>query len=207
MTYADYFQKGGEKAQDENLDAYHLNGEMRKDGIQLIFTMMPVEQLKAKAKEYKFTVSEFIAAALIHGTILNEKNPVEKPVVIAVPINLRRFFPSVTVRNFTVQSKLVFYPEGRRDWTFGEICDALRGQLKNNTEIQHLQKTLNRFGSLAGNPVIKFVPNFIKQPVIRKSQKDTHSGFTTIFTNTGISDFGEKANERIERFDVHIWCL
>ncbi len=200
-SYEDYFQKDGEKADNENLDAYRLEGELRRDGIQLIFAMMSVEQLKEKAKECQFTITEYIVAALMLGTIINSDVPVEKPVVVAVPVNLRRFFPSVTVRNFTVQSKLVFYPEGRRDWTFEEICDALRGQLKNNTKKEELQKTLNRFGALAGNPVIKFVPNFIKQPVIRKSQKDTHAGFTTIFTNTGVSDFGPQAGKRIERVD------
>jgi NRPS condensation-like uncharacterized protein len=200
-SYADYFQKGGEKAENDNLDAYRLGGEMREDGIQLIFAMMPVEQLKKKAKENQFTVTEYVAAALIQGTILNSAEPITKPVVIAVPVNLRRFFPSATVRNFAVQTKLVFYPEGRRDWTIEEICDSIRGQLKKNTEKEQLQKTLNRFGALAGNPVIKFVPNFIKQPVVKKSQKDTHAGFTTILTNIGVSDFGNKANERIERFE------
>ena len=200
-SYADYFQKGREKAENDNLDAYRLGGEMREDGIQLIFAMMPVEQLKKKAKENQFTVTEYVAAALIQGTILNSAEPITKPVVIAVPVNLRRFFPSATVRNFAAQTKLVFYPEGRRDWTIEEICDSIRGQLKKNTEKEQLQKTLNRFGALAGNPVIKFVPNFIKQPVVKKSQKDTHAGFTTILTNIGVSDFGNKANERIERFE------
>ena len=47
------------------------------------------------------------------------------------------------------------------------------------------------------NPVLKIVPNFIKQPVLRKSQKKTHAGFTTIFTNIGNIETGSEF-ERIE---------
>lgn len=200
-SYADYFQKDGEKEEQDNIDAYHLEGEIKEGYLQLIFTMIPMEEIKVKAKEMELTVTEYLATALILGAIRNASAPIEKPVVIATPVNLRKFFPSATVRNFTVQSKIVFCPEGRTDWTFEEIADSIRGQLKSRTTKENLQKTLNRFGSLAGNPIIKPVPNFIKQAVIRKSQKDTHAGFTTILTNTGESDFSDRVKERIERVD------
>lgn len=200
-AYADYFEKDGEKAEQDNTQAYHLEGEIIPGFLQLIFAMIPTEQIVAKAKEKGLTVTEYTAAALILGTIKNAKTPIDKPVVIAIPVNLRRAFPSKTVRNFTVQSKIVFDTEGRTDYTFDEICTAIKGQLKSRTTKEELQKTLNRFGSLASNPVIKAVPNFIKQPVMRKSQRDTHNGFTTILTNTGETAFSERVINKIERVD------
>ncbi len=200
-SYFDYFQKGGEKAEDENLDAYHLEGEIIKGYLQLIFTIIPVDQIVAKAKELSLTVTEYLAVVLILGAIRNASAPIEKPVVIAVPVNLRKFFESETVRNFVVQSKIVFYPEGKTDWTFEEIADSIRGQLKERNTKENLQKTLNRFGSLANNPIIKPVPNFIKEAVIRKSQMETHAGFTTILTNAGESEFSDNVKKRIERVD------
>lgn len=200
-SYADYFEKGGEKEEQDNIDAYHLEGEIKEGFLQLIFMMTPAEEIKAKAKEMSLTVTEYLATALILGAIKNASAPIEKPVVIAIPVNLRKLFPSETVRNFTVQSKIVFCPGGRTDWTFEEIADGIRGQLKERTTKENMQKTLNRFGSLAGNPIIKPVPNFIKQAVMRKSQKETHAGFTTILTNTGESEFSDKVKEKIERVD------
>ncbi len=200
-SYADYFQKGGEKAEEDNTEAYHLEGEIKEGYLQLIFTMIPMDEIRAKAKEMGLTVTEFLATALILGSIRNASAPIDKPIVIAIPVNLRNFFPSETVRNFTVQSKIEFRPEERTDWTFEEIADSIRGQLKERNSKENLQKTLNRFGSLASNPVIKPVPNFIKQAVVRKSQMDTHAGFTTILTNTGESEFSGNIKERIERVD------
>ena len=200
-AFAINFKKGGEKAEEEKCEAYHLPGEIEKDFLQLIFALIPVEQICAKAKERGLTVTEFVSCALILGAIKNAGKPIDKPVNIAIPVNLRRFFPSNTVRNFTIQSKIEFFPEGKTDWTFDEICDKVRGQLKARLTLEELQKTLNRFGALASNPVLKIVPNFIKLPVLRKAQSQSHSGFTTILTNTGESELSPLLSRYIERVD------
>lgn len=200
-AYAKYYIKGGAKPDDNAPEAYHIDCETEKGFIQLIFAIIPVEEIRNNAKAKGLTISEYMAAVLILGTLKHAKAPVNKPVVIAVPVNLRRFFPSDTVRNFTVQSKIIFDAEGRKDWSFDEICNKISGQLKKNTAPEELQKQLNKFGALVNNPVLKIVPNFIKQPVLRTSQKKTHAGFTTIFTNIGNAEFSSDFASEIERFE------
>lgn len=200
-AYMTNFIKGGEIAEEDKGEAYHIPGVIEKDFIQMIYALMPVEQICEKAKEKGMTVTEFVAAALILGTIKNADKPIYEPVNIAIPVNLRRFYQSETVRNFVIQSKIEFSPEGRTDWTFDEVCEKVKGQLKARLEPSEIQKTLNRFGSLATNPVLKLVPNFIKQPVLRKKQAKSHSCFTTILTNTGHAVLSDKLKEKIERFD------
>lgn len=200
-AFAVHYKKDGEKAEEDKTAAYHLPGVIEPGFLQLIFMMTPSEELHKKAKEKDMTVTEFVAAGLILGTINNAKEPISKPVVIAIPVNLRRHFESKSIRNFTIQSKIEFRPEGKADYTFDEICDSIRGQLKQRLEKSELQKTLNRYGGLVNNPVLKVVPNFIKLPVLRLSQKKTHSTFTTILTNTGNSDISPTLENKIERFD------
>lgn len=200
-AFADYFQKGGETADEDDTEAYQLPGEIEKDFLQLIFAMISVDEIRKASKQRGLTVTEFLASALILGTIKNEEKPIDKVISIAIPVNLRRFFPSDTVRNFTIQSKIDFDPKGRRDWSFDDICDTVRGQLKTRLEINELQKTLNRYGSLATNPVLKLVPNFIKLPVLRIKQEQSHSTSTTILTNTGESELSSELSKRIERVD------
>ena len=200
-AYADYYIKGGETPDGNEPEAYHIKAEIERGFIQLIFAMFTVDEIKVLAKAKGLSITEYLAAALILGTLNHAKESVNDPIVIAVPVNLRRFFPSETVRNFTVQTKVFFYPEGRTDWTFDEICNKVSGQIKHNTEPAELQKQLNKFGNLVNNPVLKIVPNFIKQPVLRFSQKKTHAGFTTILTNIGSADLSPELSEAIERFE------
>ena len=200
-AYADYYLKGGETPDGNESEAYHIKADIESDYLQLIFALFTVDEIKKLAKEKGLTITEYLAAALILGTLNHSKEPVKDPIVIAIPVNLRRFFPSDTVRNFTVQTKITFDPQGRNDRTFDEICKSISGQMKHNTAISELQKQLNKFGNLVNNPILKIVPNFIKQPVLRISQKKTHAGFTTILTNTGIVELSDELCNAIERFE------
>lgn len=200
-AFNDYYVKGGSTDVEPENHAFQIEGKIEPGFLQMIFAMMDVNDLHEKAKEKELTITEYLASALILGTIRNASKPIEEPVVIAIPVNLRRFFPSKTVRNFTIQSRIDFFPEMRRDWSFDEVCEKVKGQLKKRLTIEELQKILNSFGSLANNGIIKYVPNFIKLPVVRLRQESSHGNNTTILTNTGDSELSPILKGEVLRAD------
>ncbi len=200
-AFNDYYQKGGSTEVEQEFHAHQIEGTIENGFLQLIFAMMDVDELHAKAKEKELTITEYLASVLILGTIRHASKPLTEPVIIAIPVNLRRFFPSKTVRNFTIQSRIDFFPEGKDDWSFDEICQKVKGQLKKRLTEAELQKILNSFGSLANNEIIKFVPNFIKLPVVRMRQEKSHGNNTTILTNTGSSELSPTLKNEIIRAD------
>ncbi len=184
-SFSDYYIKGGEKASDSSEKAFHFPEVYEKNYTRLLFAEMSTAKVRELAKNENMTVTEYLTAVLILGVIKANSSPVNEPVTVAVPVNLRRFFPSETLRNFTVQTFVTFRPEGRQNITLKEILEETRGQLKAQTEKKELQKVINKYGALVNNPVIKIVPNVIKQPVMKMMQKKTHAGATAIFTNFG----------------------
>ena len=200
-AFNDYYQPDGSKDVEEEFKAYKIEGEIEPGFLQFVFALMNVDELHEKAKEKGLTITEYLACALILGTLRHAEKPVTDPVIIAIPVNLRRFFPSETVRNFTIQSRIDFFPEGRTDWQFDEICDKVKGQLEKRLTVPELQKILNNFGSLANNKVIRFVPNFIKLPVVRLRQEKSHGNNTTILTNTGKSELSPILENEVIRAD------
>lgn len=200
-AFSDYFEKGGEKAKDTLKKAYHFPEKYEDGYLKLLFAMMPVEEIKDRAHLHSMTVTEYLSCVLILGVIRAAKEPIKEPVTIAVPVNLRRFFETHSARNFTVQTHITFEPDGRQDITLDEICEKTRNQLRSQLKREELQKTLNKFGSLAANPVLKIVPNVIKLPALRMIQKNTHNKFTTIFTNYGDCVLDETVSNRIERLE------
>ena len=196
-----FYIKGGSTDVEPDIKAYQLEGNIENDFLQLIFAMIKIDELKSASKEKGLTITEYVASALIQGTLRSASKPVNEVISIAIPVNLRRFFPTKSIRNFTIQSKIDFNPKGRNDWTFDEICDEVRGQLKKRLEKQELQKILNNFGSLANNKVLGIVPNFIKLPVLRLKQAGSHSANTTILTNTGESLMSPSLQGKIVRAD------
>lgn len=198
-SFSDYYEKGGEKAKDKSVKAFHFPEEYEEGVTRLLFARMSTEKLKGLAHKEKMTVTEYLTAILILGIIRSQKKPVNEPITIAIPVNLRRFFPSMSLRNFTVQSFVTFEPHGRQDVSLREILDATRGQLKAQLKREELQRTINKYGALVNNPVIRIVPGFVKQPVMRAMQKNTHAGVTTIFTNYGACSLPESLASDVER--------
>lgn len=198
-SFSDYYENGGEKAKDESVKAFHFPEEYEEGVTRLHFVRMSTQKIKELAHKEKMTVTEYMTAVLILGIIKSQENPITEPITIATPVNLRRFFPTMTLRNFTVQTFVTFEPKGRRDVTFREILDATRGQLRAQLKKEELQKTINKYGALVNNLVIRIVPNFIKQPVMRAMQKNTHAGVTTIFTNYGACNLPDSLSPDVER--------
>lgn len=200
-AFNEHYIKGGSTDVEEEFHAHQIPGTIEPGFLQLIFALMDLDELHSKAKEKQLTITEYIASALILGTIRHSGKPIKEPVVIAIPVNLRRFFETKSIRNFTIQSRIDFFPEGKTDWSFDEICDKVRGQLKKRLTVPELQKILNNFGSMANNNITKYVPNFIKLPVVRIRQESSHGNNTTILTNTGNNDLSPILKGEIIRAD------
>lgn len=198
-SYADYYKAGGEKATDSSVRAFHFPEKYEKNYTKLLFARMSVEKVKELAHKENMTVTEYLTAVLILGIIRSTPEPINEPVTVATPVNLRRFFPTLTLRNFTVQTFVTFEPKGRQDVTLREILDETRGQLRAQLTKENLQKTINKYGALVNNPVIRIVPGIIKQPVMKMIQKNTHAGVTTIFTNYGNCTLPESVRGDVER--------
>ena len=180
-----YYQKHGAHDKLRTEKAFHFEETYEPDYIRLLFAETDEQKILALAHARGMTVTEYLSAVLILGVIRAAEEPINLPVIIAVPVNLRRFFETKTLRNFSIQTYIRFDPAGRTDWTLDEVCGATYGLLKVALQPALLQQTLNKFGALKYNPVLRAVPYVIKRPVLVKSQNDSHASVTTIFTNLG----------------------
>lgn len=184
-AYDTYYDPDGDRGEAKGERAYHFRERYDRDYLRLLFAETSAADVKRLAHSHGMTVTEYLSAVLILGVIRASDRPVTEPVVIAVPVDLRRFFPTKTLRNFTIQSRIAFYPAGRTDLTLETVLRETDGQLKKALQPELLRRSLNRFGSLKRNPLLRAVPYVIKRPVLAALQKRTHGQYTTIFTNLG----------------------
>lgn len=180
-----YYQKKGPRDKSKSEKAWHITADFNDGLPEILFAAMPVDVVKARAHRRNMTVTEYLSAALILGVIRSEDAPISLPVTVFVPVNLRRFFPSATMRNFVIQTGISFYPENRRDYTLDFVCEKTAKRLRRQLTKEHLQGVINKYVGLAENPALGPVPNFVKRPVLRLLQRSGHASATTIFTNLG----------------------
>lgn len=201
-AYKRYYS--GEKAiKDEPFDStYKLPLNPENGYMKAVFGLMPIEDVKERCKEYRLSITEYLAAAEILAIIKNAKEPVDEIIRLSVPINFRNFFPTKTMRNFAGDTTLSFYPEKRTDFTLSEISNNIKGQLKTNVDKAYVQNFINKTFSQTINPLNRIVPFPIKQTVVNASQKKSHrETMTLILTNLGIADLPEEISDKIERVD------
>lgn len=184
-SFETYYDSNGEREKGKKEKAYHITENFDLALPELLFVKMPVDQVKKQAHIHSMTVTEYLSSVLILGAIRSADKEILDPVTVFIPVNLRQFFPSESMRNFVIQREMKFYPYGKNDYSLDYICEKTSKRLHRDLNRENLQKTLNKYGSLIHNPVINIIPNAVKIPVMKKLQRKDHKAATTIFTNLG----------------------
>lgn len=187
---------------------YRVRGTMEPFyTLNIIDGIMSVSQVIAVAKRYNATITEYLNAVLIYALLQKqeqEKSRRQRPVKIAMPVNLRRFFPSRTLRNFIT----MIYPgvdPRLGDYTFPEIVEQIHNYMRYYLSEKLLRGDITTNAATQRHPLIRVVPLFIKDFVVRQfytkvQDKNSSAGLT----NMGALHVPETMKPYIERFDIYM---
>ncbi len=175
--------------------------------LNIIDGIMSVKELMAVAGKYNATLTEYLNSVLLYALLQKqEKEPHLrlKPVKIAMPVNLRRFFPSKTLRNFITMVYPSIDPR-LGDYTFDEIVTHVHNFMRYYINEKLLRGDITTNASTQRNPFIRVVPLFIKDFVVRTfytkiQDKNSSAGLT----NMGAMKVPEDMKKHIERFDIYM---
>lgn len=169
--------------------AFLLSGDkLPMHGFGVIHGMMDVRQLKSAAGKYNTSINEYLVSAFVYSTYNRYGMSVsdKRPIRVAVPVNLRPFYDSITTKNFFVMVSAEFAPEERgKYYSFEEICGIIRSSLKSQITREHLEEI---FSYNVGNEdwfVARAVPLPIKNIAIRLIYTKSALANTTTLTNVG----------------------
>lgn len=195
--------KTNEKLKKPHRDKSYVLTENFDDNYQnCINGLIETEIIKSFCKEKNITVTELISAVIILSLIRTDPKPINDTIIIDVPCNLRKLFPTDSVRNFTSTIPVHFSPDGSKDYTLDNIIEAIRGQIKKYNCKQTHSAFINSNCSLTENKILQPVPYFIKKPVINAMQKKSHNTeMSVILTNMGNVVLPSVMHEKIERFE------
>ena len=147
-----------------------------------------LEKLRETARSYDASITEYLSAALIHVLLEKQRREhphKERPVALAVPINLRSWFPSETVRNFITTVRPSIDP-ALGDYTFPEIVSQVRHYMKLHVHRQELQAAFTGNVRFTKNFFLRAVPVFLKNPVMAWNYRTKGvRPYSATFTNPG----------------------
>ena len=166
---------------------------------------LPVPAVKEKAKEYGVTVTEYLASVLLwvmYNMQKRERNNREKFVGVQIPVNLRNFFKSETLRNFMLCYSFQIDPK-RGEYTFPEIVRQLSLYLRYINNEKELQTMMRGNIGLEKNPLMRIMPLFLKNFGINIVYKIAGEKATSaIISNVGIIKAPKEMEQHIEKLMI-----
>ena len=183
--------------------AFLIKGEkLPFKGFGVMCAYFPVDQVKKVAKEkYGVSINEYLVAAFAYATWKSHGREVtkEKPIRVAVPVNLRPFFDSITTKNFFVMVSAEFAPE-RDDYTFAEVTQIIRESLRSQITKENLENIFSYNVSNEDYLVSRVVPLFVKNIAMKVVYTQAALANTTTITNIGNIGVKPEYQEYIKNF-------
>ena len=200
--YVDLYEKYMRKVSKETTikSAFHLPMKILEKGQYHITTgEIDVESLKEESKKYGTTIGKYLLSVYFK-ILLDRYSQVKNPIVIGVPVDLRKIFEETTYRNFfinitpSVDASLGAY-------SLSEIITYLDNYFALKITKKEFYKSIYKAMNPIQNIIIKSVPYLIKRmffPFIFDYYGER--GYTTGFSNLGIFKVDKKYEKYLKGF-------
>ncbi|MFI3212061.1 MAG: alcohol acetyltransferase [Eubacteriales bacterium] len=188
--------------------AYRISGTKEPlHTFNVINGVLSVKEVMAVAAKHKVTITEYLNGVLLYALLQKQENSFHmtlKPVKIAMPVNLRRFFPSKTLRNFIT----MIYPSidpRLGEYSFDEILQQVHHYMKYAINQKFLCGDITTNAAAQKNPISRVIPLFLKDLVVRTfyakvQDKNSSAGLT----NMGSMKVPDDMKPFIQRFDIYM---
>lgn len=186
--------------------AYLIKGERLEPGeFGVMHGYMQIPRLKEVCRSYEVSINEYLVAVYIWSVYTEclHKMPSTKPIRVAVPVNLRPFFDSITTKNFFAMVSAEFCPV-KEDYTFEEvlslICESLREQINK----EHLEELFSYNVSNEKLLIARAAPLIIKNLAMRQIYTTSALANTATITNIGNVTISEDYAPFVEMFHAFL---
>jgi len=181
----------------------------KRPQLRVLSAEVRVDEILEAARKHKVSITEYFASVYLFSLeqiFLSEKgkNKKAKPEIlrIEVPVNMRKIFPSRTMRNFS----LFVEPEidmRLGTYTFEEIIKSVHLQMQLNTEVKQISRFLSSNVSYEKLLIVRILPLVIKKIIISAVYKSVVSKrLTGLVTNLGLVTLPGEMEDLIDYIEV-----
>lgn len=174
---------------DKESKAYKLPGTpYAKQWVSVIHTKCAVEELKALAKPYGATITEYLSAVLLYVCYQGYHDKKHRPIQLFTPVNARKMFASKTLRNFVLYIRTGLDMQDENvSYSFDNIIEIVKSSHKKDISKEELQARLVSNVRLEKIFFVRILPLFIKNIVMKLSYNRYGSDLNTVsFSNLGV---------------------
>ncbi len=192
--------RGGNKA-------WPLVGTPEKDGfLNVTCLQIPVDKVRNKAHEYNLSVTAFLGAAMMMALQQVQLQEVpnqlkRKSIKVLIPVNLRKLFPSTTLRNFAMYTTPEILPR-LGYYSFEEICQVVRHTMGLEITPKHMSTIIATNVGDERLLAVRLIPLFLKNLVMKAIFDAVGESQSCLsMSNLGAITLPEEMTPYVQRFD------
>lgn len=188
-------------------NAYAIKGTKEDDGfIHVVTGIMDSDKIKELAKSYGVTVTTFLSAVMMKSIYDHQKERVKnpkhlRPVRVLIPVNLRSFLPSKTMRNFAQYITPDIDPR-LGEYTFEEMVKAVHHKMGLDLNAKYLAAKFTPNVKSERVKLLRVMPLFIKNIAMKLVYSAVGERKASIcMSNLGVVKLPDSMVKHIERVD------
>lgn len=198
---------GSVRASRKDTNAWRMTGEIEREGfLNLTCFCIPVEEALESAHKYDVTLTAFMSAVTMKAllNLQKEKNPnikKQKRIKVLIPVNLRKLFPSKTLRNFAMYTIPELDPR-LGDYSFEEICKIVKHKMGLEITAKYMGGMITANVNDEKNPFVRLLPLPLKNAVMKAVFDSVGEKKSCLaMSNLGRVKLPEIMAKYIQRFD------
>ena len=181
--------------------ALQMSGKLtRRKPCRMLHFKMDADRVHGVAKSHGVTVTAYLLSQIFYAARAATEE-ISGDINIQLPVNMRKYYPSKTLRNFSMYCGIRIPVEqiGKREALLSEI----KTQMAEKTNKEKMREMITATVKLVGS--IRMIPLGIKQPIAKMIY-----GFlgekmnTTTFSNLGVTEFPKEFSPYVSCMD---FCL
>lgn len=178
--------------------ALQMSGELSKiKPYRILHFKMDVSRLKDVAQSKSSSITAYILALMFVACRSATDEP-EGNICIQVPVNMRKFYPSDTVRNFSMYCGIKLPIDDITN--SNAILAEISRQLTKKASLESMSEMMASTGRMVG--LMRYIPLFIKKPAARISYSFLGDAvFTSALSNLGVVKMPVQMAQHIESMD------
>ena len=185
--------------------AFRLQGTISPGhSLNIICGILPLDKVIEVARKYKTSVTEFLSGVFMYELYQIQQQggfDTLSPIRLSIPINVRRFYPSQTLRNFALYANPGIDPAFGR-YTLEEILGLVHHFMRYTVNEKYLNALMCANVGPERNIFMRLAPLPLKNMVMRIAYHFVgDSRFTSALSNLGAVSMPEGMAEAVERFE------
>ena len=203
-SFLKYYSKEQRRPKEKKIHAFQIR-KKKKDGQHLHVheSVVLVQDVLRRSRELGVSMTVFLTAVYlmaIHEEM--SKMQEKRPVVLMVPVNLRKFFPSTSMLNFFNWIE-PGYDFTKQDNSFEAILEYTKEFFKEQLTKEKMSAHISELLALELHPILRLAPLELKNLCIHAGAKFSEKNVTAIFSNMSVVKMPESYVPYIERFGVY----